>query len=83
MMGMDALDGYWMEHMLVLMVFWMGWGGLEWFLDDLGLILMDLDVVGRVFGWFLMVLQGFWMNVGWICDGRCMEFWLLYVFLIF
>ena len=58
-------------------------GGLEWFLDDLGLILMDLDVVGRVFGWFLMVLQGFWMNVGWICDGRCMEFWLLYVFLIF
>ena len=27
MMGMDALDGYWMEHMLVLMVFWMGWGG--------------------------------------------------------
>ena len=53
-------------------------------LDDLGLILMDF---GCLLGWcldgFLMVLEGFWMNVGWICDGRCMEFWLLYVFLIF
>ena len=27
MMGMDVLDGYWMENMLVLMVFWMGLGG--------------------------------------------------------
>ena len=27
MMGMDGLDGYWMENMCVLMVFWMGLGG--------------------------------------------------------
>ena len=44
-------------------------------MDDLGLILMDF---GCMLGWcldgFLMVLEGFWMNVGWICDGRCMEF---------
>ena len=50
--------------MLVLMVFWMGLGGLGWFLDDLGLILMDF---GCMLGWcldgFLMVLAGFWMNV--------------------
>ena len=41
MMGMDVLGGYWIENMLVLMAFWMGLGGLGWFLDDLGWILMD------------------------------------------
>ena len=39
-------------------------GGLEWFLDDLGLILMDF---GCMLGWcldvFSMVLEGFWMDV--------------------
>ena len=38
MMGMDGLDGYWMENMCVLMVFWMGLGGLGCFLDHPGLI---------------------------------------------
>ena len=75
MMGMDVLGGYWIENMLVLMAFWMGLGGLGWFLDDLGLILMDF---GCMLGWcwdgFLTVLEGFRMNVGWICGGRCLEF---------
>ena len=39
-------------------------GGLGWFLDDLGLILMDF---GCMLGWcldvFSMVLEGFWMDV--------------------
>ena len=45
------------------------------FLDDLGKILMDF---GCRLGWFLhgvlMVLERFWMDVGWICDGRWVEF---------
>ena len=32
-------------------------------------------------GWFsdgfLMVFEGFWMDVWWMCDGRCMEFFLV------
>ena len=39
---------------------------------------MDFDgfwmYVGMVLGWFLTVLEGFRMNVGWIRGGRCLEF---------
>ena len=42
-----------------------------WFLDDPEWILRDF---GCMLGWFLMVLEGFWMGVGWICNGRCMKF---------
>ena len=57
------------------MFFLDGFGVGPWFLDDLEWILMDF---GCMSGWFLggffMVLAGFWMNIGSICDGRCMEF---------
>ena len=38
-------------------------------------------MLGWFLGGFLMVLEGFWMNVGWICDGRCMEFCFFLCFL--
>ena len=51
-------------------------------MDDLGLILMDF---GCMLGWcwdgFLTVLEGFRMNVGWICGGRCLEFCFFLCFL--
>ena len=73
---------FWVDIGLRICLFWWlfgwVWGGLGWFLDDLGLILMDF---GCMLGWcwdgFLTVLEGFRMNVGWICGGRCLEFCFL------
>ena len=57
MMGMDGLDGYWMENMCVWMVFWMGLGGVGMFFGSPRIDLMD---VGCMLGWFLAgFVEGF------------------------
>ena len=80
MMGMDGLDGYWMENMLVWVFFLDGFGVGPWFLDDLEWILRDF---GCMLGWFLDGFWWFWKDFGWALDGFVMDVAWRFVFLCF
>ena len=58
MMGTDGLDGYWMENMCVLMVFWMGLGGVGMFFGSPRIDLMDVGcMLGRFLAGFVDVFR--------------------------
>ena len=76
---MDWMDFGWRICLFDVFLDGLGWVHGFWMTPE-WILMVLVCMRGWFLDGFLMVLAGFWMNVGWICDGRCMEFF--YVFLI-